>query len=472
MPRPIHDNTFMGTQPISSLLIRLSLPAMVGMIVNALYNFVDTIFVGQGIGPYAIAALSIAFPIQMLFGAFAQTFGYGAASIISRRLGEKKPQEAANAAGNALIGAFSITLVLAILTYFFQGPVIRFFGATDDILPYTESYISVILFGIPFLSIKMCSNGILRAEGQAKASMLFMIIGAVLNTILDPLFIFAFHMGIRGAALATVTSQATAVLFIALFFLRKKSSLPLSVSSFRPRPAVLGDIISLGVATFVRQAGTSSMALLVNNLLRIYAGSLAIAAYGMIIRLMIFIMMPMFGLVHGFQPIAGYNYGAGIYSRVRATLGRSILMATTFAAVCWVFIMTIPSAILSVFSTDSELLALAAPALRTVMLALPLVGIQIIGSTLFQAVGKKTPAIFLSLSRQFIFLIPLLFILSSLFGYNGVWISFPVADALASAVTAVWVLRELKFLMGKKDMVPQKRSEQIDQGGRKEAVLS
>ncbi len=449
MKRPHFDNSFMGTQSIGSLLIRLSLPAMVGMFVNALYNFVDTIFVGQGVGPYAIAALSIAFPFQMLFGAFAQTFGYGAASIISRRLGEKKPQEAADAAGNALIGAFSITLLLSLITYIFLRPVILFFGATEEILPYTEDYIRIILFGIPFLAIKMCSNGILRSEGQAQASMVFMIIGAVLNSILDPLFIFAFHMGIRGAALATIISQATAVLFIIIFFTQGKSSLPLSIASFRPRFSVLNDIISLGVATFLRQAGTSSMALLVNNLLRLYGSSLSIAAYGMIIRLTVFVMMPMFGLVHGFQPIAGYNYGAKNFARVRETLWKSILMATAFASLCWILIMGFPSTILSIFTSDQELLTLASPALRTVMLALPLVGVQIIGSTLFQAVGKKGPAIFLSLSRQFIVLIPLLFLLSSLFGYQGIWVSFPVADALSSLITLTWVFWELKSLSKK-----------------------
>lgn len=446
MPKPHHDNTFMGTQPIGSLLIRLSLPAMVGMFVNALYNFVDTIFVGQYVGPYGIAALSIAFPIQMLFGAFAQTFGYGAASIISRRLGEKRPEEASAAAGNALIGAFSITLVLAVFTYIFRRPVILFFGATEEILPYTEQYIRVILIGIPFLSVKMCSSGILRAEGQAKASMTFMIIGAVLNTILDPLLIFGFNMGITGAALATVISQVVAVTLVVYYFAVGRSSLPFSVSSFAVRLPVMGDIISLGFATFVRQSGTSMMSTLVNNLLRFYGGSLVIAAYGMIIRLMIFIMMPMFGLVHGFQPIAGYNYGAKNFQRVRSVLGTSVLMATLFASMCWIFIMMVPTQILSVFSRDPELLAIASPALRTVMAALPLVGLQIIGSTLFQAVGKRTPAIFLSLSRQFVFLIPLLFILSKVWGIEGVWISFPVADTLASLVTAAWVARELRQL--------------------------
>ncbi len=446
MPKPLHDNTFMGTQPIGSLLIRLSLPAMVGMFVNALYNFVDTIFVGQFVGPYGIAALSIAFPIQMLFGAFAQTFGYGAASIISRRLGEKRPEQAAAAAGNALIGAFSITLVLALITYLLRRPVILFFGATEEILPYTEQYIRVILIGIPFLSIKMCSGGILRAEGQARASMTFMVIGAVLNMILDPLLISGFSMGIRGAALATVISQIIAVVLVLSYFSAGRSSLPLSPSAFIPRLAMMGEIISLGFATFVRQSGTSMMSTLVNNLLRFYGGSLVIAAYGMIIRLMIFIMMPMFGLVHGFQPIAGYNYGAGNHTRVRSVLATSVLMATLFASMCWLFIMLIPSQILSVFSSDPELLAIASPALRIVMGALPLVGLQVIGSTLFQALGKRAPAIFLSLSRQFVFLIPLLFLLSRVWGISGVWISFPLADTLASLVTAVWVVRELRHL--------------------------
>ena len=328
----------------------------------------DTIFVGQFVGPYGIAALSIAFPIQMLFGAFAQTFGYGAASIISRRLGEKRPDQAAAAAGNALIGAFSITLILAVITYLLCRPVILFFGATEEILPYTEQYIRIILIGIPFLSIKMCSGGILRAEGQARASMTFMVIGAVLNTILDPSADFRLFDGYQGSGachgdLSGHRSDPRTHLLLC----RDAVPLPFSPSAFTPRLSMMSDIISLGFATFVRQSGTSMMSTLVNNLLRFYGGSLVIAAYGMIIRLMIFIMMPMFGLVHGFQPIAGYNYGAKNHTRVRSVLATSVLMATLFASMCWLFIMRIPSQILSVFSSDPELLAIASPALRIVM---------------------------------------------------------------------------------------------------------
>ncbi len=446
MARTHFDSTSMGTQPIGTLLIRLSIPAMVGMIVNALYNVVDTIFVGHGVGPLAIAALSIAFPIQMLFGAFAQTFGYGAASIISRRLGEGKPDQAAHAAGNALVGAFSVTALIAVLTYLFSDQIIRFFGATDEILPYTKEYLNVIVLGIPFLAIKMCSNGILRAEGQARASMTFMIIGAVLNSLLDPLFIFVFGMGIKGAALATIISQAVSVLIVSRFFLTGKSSLPLSKSSFIPDRGVIREIVSLGVATFVRQSGTSAISFLVNNLLRLYGGSLAIAAYGMITRLMIFVTMPMFGLVHGFQPIAGYNYGAKNFARVRKVFRSSTIGATLFASICWIFIMLFPSPILRVFTRDGDLLSLASPALRTVTLFLPLVGLQVIGATFFQALGKKFPAIFLTLSRQFIFLVPLLILFSTFFGYEGIWLSFPVAEVLAAAVTTIWVVRELRRL--------------------------
>jgi putative MATE family efflux protein len=441
-----NDKSFMGTDTIGSLLIKLSVPAMIGMIVNALYNFVDTIFVGQVVGPYGIAGLSIAFPIQMLIGAFAQTFGIGSASIISRRLGEKNEQAAACAAGNAITGTVIVSLIFMGIGLLFTEPILIFFGATEEILPYALDYVKIILIGATFLSLTMTSNGIIRSEGQARVAMTVMLIGTGLNLVFDPIFIFVFHLGIKGVAMATVLSQFLAFIFVIRFFKKSKSTLPLQKRSFIPKRKVLAEIISLGVPAFVRQSGTSLMVLITNNLLKMYGGGLAIASFGMINKLLMFVLMPLFGIVQGFQPIAGYNYGAKKLHRVKEVLIKSMGFTTILATFSWIVIQLFPRQILSVFSGDPQLLTIATPALRISMLAIPLVGIQSIGSSLFQAIGKRGPSIFLSLTRQFIFLIPILLFLPNIYGINGVWTAFPLADLLSTLVTIIWVLFEVKKL--------------------------
>ena len=436
----------MGTDTIGSLLIKLSVPAMIGMIVNALYNFVDTIFVGQVVGPYGIAGLSIAFPIQMLIGAFAQTFGIGSASIISRRLGEKNEQAAACAAGNAITGTVIVSLIFMGIGLLFTEPILIFFGATEEILPYALDYVKIILIGATFLSLTMTSNGIIRSEGQARVAMTVMLIGTGLNLVFDPIFIFVFHLGIKGVAMATVLSQFLAFIFVIRFFKKSKSTLPLQKRSFIPKRKVLAEIISLGVPAFVRQSGTSLMVLITNNLLKMYGGGLAIASFGMINKLLMFVLMPLFGIVQGFQPIAGYNYGAKKLHRVKEVLIKSMGFTSILATFSWIVIQLFPRQILSVFSGDPQLLTIATPALRISMLAIPLVGIQSIGSSLFQAIGKRGPSIFLSLTRQFIFLIPILLFLPNIYGINGVWTAFPLADLLSTLVTIIWVLFEVKKL--------------------------
>nr|MDA3833065.1 MATE family efflux transporter [Spirochaetales bacterium] len=438
--------SFMGTQPIGSLLAKLSIPAMIGMMVNALYNLVDTIFVGQGVGALAIAGLSIAFPVQMLIAGFAQMYGVGAGSIISRRLGEQNKQAAADTAGTALTATIITAIIITTAGLMFIEPLLLLFGATEEILPYAAEYLSVILFGSTFLSISMCSNNIIRAEGQSHIAMIIMIIGTGLNILLDPIFIFALDLGIRGAALATVISQIASALFALQFFARRKSCLPFRKESFRMRVSVIGEITALGFPTFVRQTGTSLMTLSVNNMLKVYGGDLAIAAYGMISKLLIFFLMPIFGIVQGFQPIAGYNYGAKKTDRVKQVLywgiGTASVLGLIFASVIEIF----PRALLTMFTRNTALLDLAVPALRIVMMAIPLVGIQPLGATLFQSIGKTFPALFLGLSRQFLFLIPLVLILPRFLQVNGVWIAFPIADILSTGVTTVWLFHEIRHL--------------------------
>jgi putative MATE family efflux protein len=445
-PLPPREESFLGTQPIAPLLARLSVPAMIGMIVNALYNLIDTIFVGQGVGPLAIAGLGIAFPIQMLIGGFAQMYGVGAASIVSRRLGEQDEQAAADAAGTSLTITVVTALIITTLGLMFIDPLLMIFGSTQDILPYAGDYLSIILFGSVFLSLSMSSNNIIRAEGQSKIAMMIMIIGTGSNILLDPIFIFALDMGIRGAATATVISQVASATFAILFFARKRSRLPFTRKSFRLRPRIISEITVLGLPTFVRQTGTSIMTMSVNNMLRIFGGDIAIAAYGMISKLRIFFLMPIFGIVQGFQPIAGYNYGAKKTDRVKQVLFLGIGVATAMGTVFMAIIEIFPRLLLSMFTSEAALLDLATPALRIAMMAVPFIGIQTVGATLFQSIGKSVPALFLGLSRQFIFLIPLILILPRIFGLGGVWIAFPIADTLATIVTSIWLFYEIRHL--------------------------
>jgi len=429
----------LGEDPIGKLLLRLSVPATIGMIVNALYNFVDTVFVGRGAGPMAIAGLTIAFPIQMLIMGFAQTYGVGGASIVSRRLGEGRDEEAASIAGTALSISFITAIAVSALGLLFLEPVLMAFGASEAILPYAKEYMSIIFFGSPFLAIAMTGNNLSRAEGQAKIAMMTMIIGTGLNIILDPIFIFTLGMGIRGAAIATVISQFFAFLYIVFFYKRGGSHLPLKRSSFKIQFTFVKEMVLLGVPTFVRQAGMSLLAIVINNSLKFYGGDISIAAYGMINRVMMFVFMPLFGVVQGYQPIAGFNFGAKKYDRLTQVNRIAMLVTTGMSLLGFALIQILPAFLMGMFTTDVELINVATSAIRKMTIALPLIGIQIIGGTYFQSVGKAGPAMFLGLSRQFIFLIPLVLVLPTILGVNGIWFSTPIADVLSTILTAVWM---------------------------------
>ena len=444
----------LGNEPVGKLLIRLSVPATIGMIVNGLYNLVDTIFVGRGAGPMAIAGLTIAFPIQMLLMGFAQTYGVGGASIVSRRLGEGREEEAASVAGSALSISFITAIVVSALGLLFIEPVLKGFGASETILPFAREYMSVIFFGSPFLAIAMTGNNLSRAEGQAKIAMMTMIIGTGLNIILDPIFIFEWigftlsgqrygiyglNLGIRGAAIATVISQFCAFLYIVYFYKRGGSHLPLKRRSFKIQFKYVKEMVLLGVPTFVRQAGMSLLAIVINNSLKIYGGDISIAAYGMINRVLMFIFMPLFGIVQGYQPIAGYNFGAKKYDRLAQVNRISFITTTAMSLFGFMLIQLLPRLLMGMFTTDKELIHVATSAIRKMTLALPLIGIQVIGGTYFQSVGKAGPAMFLGLSRQFIFLIPLVLLLPHLMGVNGIWFSTPIADVLSTVLTVLWM---------------------------------
>lgn len=436
----------LGSEKISKLLLKLSAPAIVGMMVQALYNLVDTIFVGRGVGTMAIAGLTIAFPIQMIVMAIAQTIGIGGASIISRSLGAGDRERAERTMGNIFMLVIGISTITTIFGLIFIEPILKLFGATDTILPYSMEYMSVILLGTVFFTFAVASNSIVRSEGNAKVAMLTMLISAGLNIILDPIFIFVFKMGIAGAAIATVLSQAVTAIYLVFYFIYGKSTLTFKFKNLKPHFGIIYETFVVGASSFARQVSGSFIAIILNNTLAFYGGDIAIAAYGVINRLMMFVFMPLFGVVQGLQPIVGYNYGAKQYDRVKETIFLSFKATTIMASTGFLLLLLFPEFLMSIFSDDKELLDFAVSAIRIIVIALPFIGVQVVGASMYQAIGKAVPSIVLSMSRQVLFLIPLVLILPLFFKLNGVWIAFPLADILSTVVTLILVSREFKIL--------------------------
>ncbi len=439
----------LGQDPIGSLLVKLSVPGIVAMAVNGLYNLVDTIFIGRGVGTEAIGGLALAFPAQMIVMAFGMSIGQGAASIVSRALGAGNDSQARRAAGNAFALALVLGLLTLVLGTLFLEPLLNLLGAEGSMRIHAASYLRVILIGSPFIAMAMVSNNLLRAEGKASVSMTVMLIGAITNIILDPVYIFVFHMGVGGAAWATVTGQFLSFLYASRFFLLKRSLIQIAPKHWIPKAQVLREITLLGIPAFIRQSGQSLVFILVNNLLGIYGSALYIAAYGVINRLIMFLFMPLFGLIQGFQPIAGFNYGAQSYNRVLKTVNITLVAATLYTTTGFVFLMLFPRFIAGIFSSDAALLDTVTIVIRYVVIFFPLVGMQIVGGTYFLVIGKAVPSLILNLSRQFLLLLPLLLILPPILGLQGLLLTFPIADALSAVITGLWFFLELRHLRKK-----------------------
>ena len=420
-------NKMLGEEKISSLLWKLSLPATIGMLVNALYNVVDTIFIGYGVGPLAIGGLTIAFPIQMLVMAIAQMIGIGAASAISRSLGAGDKESADYYAGNSYSLIIILSLIFVGLSITFLDPLLRLFGASDTLL-------------------SVSSNNLIRAEGNAKVAMFTMLIGTVINIILDPIFIFVFDMGIRGAALATIVSQFVTFLYVIKYMYSGKSMLNLKPHHFVLKFNYITEIITVGVPAFVRQVGGSLLAIILNNSLVFYGGDLAISAYGVINRVIMFIFMPMFGVVQGLQPIAGFNYGAKKYARVNEVIKLSIKSLVIYATLGSFIAFLFPEIIFRIFTNDAQVIDIGTGALKIIVLGLPVVGVQIVSSSIYQSLGKAKPALFLSLLRQIILFIPLVLILPRIgnLGIVGIWLTYPLSDLASTAISAYMIKKEMK----------------------------
>jgi putative MATE family efflux protein len=436
----------LGEEKISKLLLKFSIPAITGMVVNALYNVVDRIFVGQGVGKDAIAGITIGFPLMIVMMAFGMLIGLGATSLISIRLGEHNKPEAERIVGNAFSLLVGISLVLTALGIIYLNPLLISFGASAKVLPFARDYLRIILFGGVFQGIGFGMNNFIRAEGNPKIAMYTMVIGAITNTVLDPVFIYTFKMGIKGAAWATIISMAISAAWVLFYYLSGQSTLKLHWANLKPVPRLTGQILAIGSAPFAMQMAAGGITLVLNRLLVKYGGDLAVSGMGIVNSVMMLILMPVFGINQGAQPIIGYNYGAQQFDRVRKALKLAIAAATLVTSAGFVVIQLFPRWIIQLFNREQDLVTLGATALRTFMIFLPIVGFQIVGANYFQATGKPKQAMILSLSRQVLVLLPALLLLSNFFGLQGVFMAGPLADLISSVITGTWLYYELKHL--------------------------
>ncbi|PVW15093.1 MATE family efflux transporter [Marixanthomonas spongiae] len=434
----------LGTEPISNLLVKQSVPASIGILVMSLNILVDTIFVGNWIGSIAIAAINVVLPVSFFIAALGMAIGIGGSSIISRALGANNKEKALKTFGNQITLTLLITILMTVVGLYFVNDLIPAFGGKGDIFEPAKIYYKIVLYGVPILALSMMGNNVLRAEGKPKIAMIAMIIPSVGNLFLDYILIYVFDMGMAGAAWASTASYVLSFLFIFWFFLSDRSELRISFSHFGLNMAILKEMTALGFVTLARQAVVSVTYLLMNNILFSLGGEASVTMYGIIGRMLMFALFPVLGVTQGFLPIAGYNYGAYKFPRVRESINKAIKYAGLLALVIFALIMIFPEAIVSVFTTDAVILKETPWAMRWVFAAIPIIAIQLIGSAYFQAIGKATPALLLTLTRQGFFFIPLILILPNFFGELGVWISFPIADVLSTIVTGFFLNREIK----------------------------
>ena len=429
--------TELGTEKISVLLKQYALPAIIAQTASSLYNMVDSIFIGQGVGPLAISGLAVTFPLMNLSTAFGTLVGAGAATMLSVLLGQKNYKAANKVLGNVVTLNTIIGIVFMAVALIFIDPILYFFGASENTLPFAKEYITIILIGNVITHLYFGLNAAMRSSGNPKKAMGLTIFTVIFNTILDPIFIFVFDMGIAGAAWATVIAQTAAMLIVIAHFNNKSRPFHFEKGIFRLDTRVAKDSLAIGMGPFLMNAAACLVTLFINQQLRDYSGDLGIGAYGICNRFIFMFIMICMGLNQGMQPIAGYNYGARQYSRVREVLWKTIRLGMLMTTICFIFGVFFPKAAVGIFTHDEQLLELSARELRITTIAFPIVGFQMIGTNFFQSLGMVRKSIILSLSRQILFLLPLIYLLPKWMGADGVWASFPIADCIATVMTAV-----------------------------------
>jgi putative MATE family efflux protein len=416
------------------------------MVVNALYNVVDSIFVGHGVGEIGLVAVSIAFPLMLILMAVGMLVGVGAAALVSIRLGEKDKAGAELILGNALsmIIVFVVVTTLAVLSYL--DPILIKLGATPEVLPYARDFTSIIMLGSVFMHVSFGLNNIIRAQGDPATALKTMLIAALLNIVLNPLFIFGLNMGIKGSAWATVLAQAVSTVWVLTYFFRGIGTLQLKKCYLAIRVDIVIAITKIGLAPFLMQIGTSLVMVIFNFSLLEHGGVLAVAAFGIINRVFILMLMPILGISQGAQPIIGYNYGAGKYRRVVETIKLATAAATAVCILGFIGVQIFDEQIIRLFNNNPELIQLGSTGLRIFLIMLPLIGFQLISANYFQAVGKAGYSIILNLLRQIIILIPMVYVLPQFLGLTGIWLAGPISDFGAALLTGVFIFREIKQL--------------------------
>lgn len=443
-----HAHNPLGEEPIQTLIIRFSVPAMIGMVINALYNIVDRIYIGNSptLGANGLAGITLGFPLMLIQLALAVLFGIGGATLFSIRLGQKKPEESKKVLSTAFILLVLSSMVYMALGLIFLEPLLRLFGASDTILPYSLEYMRTIFIGTVFQVVGLGLNHFVRADGSPKIAMYTMFLGAGTNIVLDPLFIYGFGWGMFGAAFATIIAQALAATWVVLYFTGKKSRIRLDLNHLIFDNAIATKILSLGLPSFLLQFASSILNSLLNFSLTQYGGDLAISGMGIINSLQTFMFMPVIGLNQGVTPIISFNFGAQNYARVKQAVRLAITYATGIVILGYLATRLFPATLVSIFNRDPQLLEFGAKALWTWTLAFFVVGFQVIASSFFQAIGRYKTAMFLTLTRQVILLIPAIIVFPLIWGLDGILYAAPFSDSLAALLTGFFFLKAYRNL--------------------------
>ena len=430
----------LGTKPVGKLLAQHALPAIVAMTASALYNMIDSIFIGQGVGPLAISGLAITFPLQNLMAAFGAGVGVGAATCISVKLGQRDYNTAQHIFGNNFSLNLVIGVTFSIITLLFLNPILRFFGASDNTLPYAREYMLVILTGNVVTQLFFGMNAVLRAASKPRHAMVATIATVVLNVILAPIFIWPMHMGIQGAALATVISQAVVLAWQLKLFCNENELLHFKRGTYRFNATIVKNILGIGMSPFAMNVCACVVVIFINTGLAKYGGDMAVGAYGIANKVAFTFIMINMGLNQGMLPIAGYNYGAQNFTRLLRVLRIAVITGVLITTTGFVIAHVIPYQCARLFTTDQTLIKISIRAIQINMLAFPLVGFQMVITGFFQSIGKAKISMFLSLSRQMLFLLPLLIVLPPILGVDGIWCSLPTADTISAILAGVMMV--------------------------------
>ena len=436
--------TALGTESIGKLLMQYAVPAIIAMTASSLYNMVDSIFIGHGVGTMALSALALTFPLMNLGAAFGALVGVGAATLISVKLGQKDYDTAQRVLGNVFVLNILLGLAFTVIVFPFLNPILYFFGGSDETVEYARQFMEIILLGNVVTHLYLGLNAVLRASGHPKQAMYATIATVAINTILAPIFIFMFDWGIRGAAIATVSAQVIALLWQLKQFNNANELLHFRRGIFRLKRKIVFDSLAIGMSPFLMNLAACLIVILINQGLKKYGGDLAIGAFGIVNRLVFIVVMIVMGLNQGMQPIAGYNFGAKLYDRVNKVLKLTIIYATCVTTFGFLVGMLAPNLVVGIFTSDAELTELSATGLRITVMFFHIIGFQMVTSNFFQSIGMAGKAIFLSLTRQMLILLPCLLILPHFFGVAGVWYSMPVSDLLASLIALVMLVYQFR----------------------------